>query len=124
MCLGVGGLHPLHNACSFGHEDVVGLLLEAGADPNTRDNWNYTPLHEAAVKGKIEICIGKIQIECKKLRVFIICNENISFIALLQHGADPTIRNSENKSPIDLANVSGVPGINEVLVGEWRKDEV
>lgn len=56
-----GGLHPLHNACSFGHEDVVGLLLEAGADPNTRDNWNYTPLHEAAIKGKIEICIGKIQ---------------------------------------------------------------
>lgn len=26
-----GGLHPLHNACSFGHADVVRLLLEAGA---------------------------------------------------------------------------------------------
>lgn len=50
----------MHNACSFGHEDVVALLLEAGADPNTRDNWNYTPLHEAAIKGKIEICIGKM----------------------------------------------------------------
>lgn len=43
---------------------------------------------------------------------------------MLQHGADPTIRNSENKTPVDLANVSGVPGISEVLVGEWRKDEV
>lgn len=48
----------------------------------------------------------------------------IYLIALLQHGADPTIRNSENKTPVDLANISGVPGIQEVLVGEWRKDEV
>lgn len=48
----------MHNACSFGHADVVRLLLEAGANPNTRDNWNYTPLHEAAIKGKIDVCIG------------------------------------------------------------------
>lgn len=49
---------------------------------------------------------------------------NLYFIALLQHGADPTIRNSDNKTPVDLANVSGVPGISEVLTGDWRKDEV
>lgn len=46
-----GGLVALHNACSFGHAEVVGLLLVAGADPNARDNWSYTPLHEAATKG-------------------------------------------------------------------------
>lgn len=56
----LGGLHPLHNACSFGHVDVVRLLLEAGAEPNTTDNWNYTPLHEAAQKGKIDVCIGML----------------------------------------------------------------
>lgn len=55
-----GGLHPLHNACSFGHADVVRLLLEAGASPNTTDNWNYTPLHEAASKGKVDVCIGNL----------------------------------------------------------------
>lgn len=54
-----GGLYPLHNACSFGHADVVRLLLEAGASPNTTDNWNYTPLHEAASKGKVDVCIGE-----------------------------------------------------------------
>lgn len=56
----LGGLHPLHNACSFGHVDVVRLLLEAGAEPNTTDNWNFTPLHEAAQKGKIDVCIGML----------------------------------------------------------------
>ena len=66
-----GGLIPLHNACSFGHAEVVALLLGAGADPNAKDSWSYTPLHEAAVKGKIDVCI-----------------------MLLQHGADPSIRNS------------------------------
>ena len=55
----VGGLIPLHNACSFGHVEVTLLLLRHGADVNSRDNWNYTPLHEAAIKGKVEVCLGK-----------------------------------------------------------------
>lgn len=38
---------------------VVSLLLCQGAEPNARDNWNYTPLHEAAIKGKIDVCIGE-----------------------------------------------------------------
>ena len=54
-----GGLIPLHNACSFGHADVVSLLLKNGADPNSRDNWNFTPLHEAAIKGKVDVCISE-----------------------------------------------------------------
>lgn len=40
LSLYVAGLNPLHNSSSFGHADVVRLLLEAGANPNTRDNWN------------------------------------------------------------------------------------
>ena len=54
-----GGLIPLHNACSFGHVEVTLLLLRHGADVNSRDNWNYTPLHEAAIKGKVEVCLGE-----------------------------------------------------------------
>ena len=54
-----GGLIPLHNACSFGHTEVVSILVKHGTDPNARDNWNFTPLHEAAIKGKVDVCIGK-----------------------------------------------------------------
>ena len=89
-----GGLIPLHNACSFGHAEVVGLLLSAGADPNARDSWNYTPLHEASIKGKTDVCV-----------------------LLLQHGADPTIRNSENKTPLEVAD----PITKPVLTGKDRK---
>lgn len=49
----------MHNACSFGHAEVVKLLLKHGADANARDNWNFTPLHEASVKGKVDVCIGR-----------------------------------------------------------------
>ena len=57
--LSPGGLIPLHNACSFGHTEVVSILLKHGTDPNARDNWNFTPLHEAAIKGKVDVCISK-----------------------------------------------------------------
>ena len=42
---------------------MVLLLLTHGADPNARDNWSYTPLHEAAIKGKVDVCIGKFKCE-------------------------------------------------------------
>lgn len=41
-------------------------------------------------------------------------------IALLQHGANPNIRNSEQKTALDLADDNTRP----VLTGEYRKDEL
>lgn len=46
---------------------------------NVADLWKFTPLHEAAAKGKYEIC---------KL--------------LLRHGADPLKKNRDGKTPLDL----------------------
>ena len=47
-----GGLVPLHNACSYGHVDMVRILMKNGANINEPDHWKFTPLHEAAMKHK------------------------------------------------------------------------
>jgi ankyrin repeat protein len=45
------GSTPMHCAVWKGHQPVVALLLEAGADANAQnenDHWGTTPLHAAA----------------------------------------------------------------------------
>lgn len=78
-----GGLVPLHNACSYGHYEVTELLVKHGANVNVADLWKFTPLHEAAAKGKYEIV---------KL--------------LLKHGADPSKKNRDGATPLDLVRES------------------
>lgn len=87
----------MHNASSFGHVEVAKLLLKHGADCNVKDNWHFTPLMEAAVKGKLEVCI-----------------------VLLQNGADIRLCNSDGKTALELATSVTKP----VLTGEYKKNEL
>ncbi|XP_041124124.1 poly [ADP-ribose] polymerase tankyrase-2 isoform X3 [Polyodon spathula] len=95
-----GGLVPLHNACSYGHYEVAELLVTHGAVVNVADLWRFTPLHEAAAKGKYEIC---------KL--------------LLQHGADPTKKNRDGNTPLDLVK-DGDTDIQDLLRAGYNNLEV
>uniref|UniRef100_A0A671KRW8 Poly [ADP-ribose] polymerase n=1 Tax=Sinocyclocheilus anshuiensis TaxID=1608454 RepID=A0A671KRW8_9TELE len=88
------GLVPMHNACSYGHYEVAELLVLHGAVVNVADLWKFTPLHEGAAKGKYEIC---------KL--------------LLQHGADPTKKNRDGNTPLDLVK-DGDTDIQDLLRGD------
>ena len=83
---------PLHNACSYGHLEVVVSLVTNGANVNSADLWKFTPLHEASAKGKYEIC--KI---------------------LLEHGADPHRKNRDSQTPLDLARDND---IKDILLGD------
>ena len=80
-CTDEDGKHstPLHNACSYGHYEVTELLVKHGATVNVSDLLQCTPLHEAATKGKYEI------VEL-----------------LLKHGADPSKKNRDGHTPLDL----------------------
>jgi hypothetical protein len=54
--------------------------MQHGACVNAMDLWQFTPLHEAASKNRVEVCS-----------------------LLLSHGADPTLVNCHGKSAVDMA---------------------
>lgn len=80
-----GGLIPLHNASSYGHVDIAALLIKYHTCVNAVDRWGFTPLHEAAQKGRTQLCS-----------------------LLLAHGADPTMKNQEGQTPLDLTTADDV----------------
>ena len=41
----------MHYACAAGHEEVVKILLDGGADPNATDGEGRSPLTYALHKG-------------------------------------------------------------------------
>lgn len=69
-------------------------IPQHGACVNAMDLWQFTPLHEAASKNRVEVCS-----------------------LLLSYGADPTLLNCHNKSAIDLAPT---PQLKERLACEYK----
>jgi len=119
-CRDLDGRHstPLHFAAGFNRVPVVQFLLEHGAEVYAADKGGLVPLHNACSYGHYEVT---------ELLVKHGANVNVSdlwkldvCLALLQHGANHTIRNSEQKTPLELADEATRP----VLTGEYRKDEL
>ncbi|MET0801248.1 MAG: ankyrin repeat domain-containing protein [Actinomycetota bacterium] len=75
---------PLHSAASARHSEVVGMLLEAGADPNARQSGGWTPLHAASRNGDIA-----------------------SVTLLLASGGDIAAVNDEGMGVLEMARASG-----------------
>lgn len=74
------GSTPLHCAVWKGHQQVVALLLEAGADVNAHnenDHWGTTPLHAAAHANQASIAQ-----------------------LLIDHGADVQAKDREGRTPM------------------------
>jgi len=51
----------LLQACALGNTDIVGVLLDAGADRNARNELQNTPLLEVAIQGSIETLTRLLQ---------------------------------------------------------------
>ncbi|KAK2581730.1 hypothetical protein KPH14_002214 [Odynerus spinipes] len=77
------GETPLHIACIKGQKAAVESLLAAGANPNTKDNANWSPLQECINLGYYEICE-----------------------LLLKAGASPNTPGIENRTPLHEAVIN------------------
>jgi ankyrin repeat protein len=78
------GVAPVHAAAAVCDHATMRLLLEHGADPNARQQLDYTPLHGAASRGDLEMAT-----------------------LLLEHGADPTAHGSDGLTPAAIATKYG-----------------
>ena len=76
---------PLHAACAGAcSRDVVMMLLDHGADVQAKEHGGFTPLHEAAQNGNLELTR-----------------------MLMDAGADTDATTDDGKTPADLAKDTG-----------------
>jgi ankyrin repeat protein len=106
------GYTPLHQACTAASDEMVLLLLELGADPNSISNDKGTPVHWAVSKNSL-IKLGylieygaslDIQDYMGKtpLHWAVHFNSLPTVTFLVEHGADLAICDEKDKTPLEL----------------------
>ncbi|KAK5582915.1 hypothetical protein RB653_004504 [Dictyostelium firmibasis] len=108
------GQPPLFIACSYGNIECVDLLLENGADPNIKDKYGSTMLHESLnfkhyeIVKKLVLCGANVN---EKMSVFPqsaplhIAASQLSFEMchfFVEHGALLNVLDSEKQTPKDI----------------------
>jgi uncharacterized protein len=115
------GFTALHLAAFFGHEEIVRLLLEAGADPHAvaRNPMRVQPLHSAAAAR--QLAIAKLLIEAgadvneaqeggfTPLHAAAQNGDVDLARLLLDSGADPERAADDGRQAVDFASESGRP---------------
>jgi serine/threonine protein kinase len=79
--VGDGVTSPLHQAVHMGQPHYLRMLLEKGANPNTRDQFGEMPLHYALRRG-----------------------DRATVGMLLDFGANPNARDRTGRSPLEIAD--------------------
>ena len=112
---------PLSVASRQGYSEVARVLVEHGADTETRDNVTYSPLEGSSEMGHVEV-----------VRVLLENHADVNFLdeinhtalhsasatgqvavarELLRNGADPNAKKTDNETPLHLAPNAGVTRI-------------
>jgi len=107
---GDDGFHPLGLACFFGHVEAARLLLEHGADVNAlskNEHIQTAAIHAAAAAN--ETGTGEsARYELVKL--------------VLDHGADPNLRQAGGFRAIDAARQNGDTRVEQLLREHGAED--
>ncbi|HEY6068062.1 MAG TPA: ankyrin repeat domain-containing protein [Gaiellaceae bacterium] len=99
---GDDGFHPLGLACFFGHLDTARLLLESGAEVDAvsrNERIQTAAIHAAAAATSTD---EATRYELVKL--------------VLEHGADPNLRQAGGVRAIDAARQNGDERVEELLL--------
>eukprot|EP00438_Fugacium_kawagutii_P007828 Skav212607 [mRNA] locus=scaffold2176:168213:173310:- [translate_table: standard] len=111
----------LHEAAKHGRKDVVVKLLQHGADPNRKDLSGRTALLEVMSAWVWEVKDNT----CSRNRDAVVKSAETEAkekgfkevaLCLLEHGADPNVKNYEGKTALHLAAKIGDEGIVEELL--------
>ena len=87
-------VRPLHTAAFVRRPDLAAMLIDAGADANSRESGGFTPLHAAAENGDAEM-----------VRV------------LLSRGADRALTDDSGRTAADLARARDAVEVTALLGG-------
>ena len=124
----------LHSASRGGSSLVQALIREHDADVNVRDEVDDTPLHVAAVEGKIEVtsslisefgCDPNVRGKCDRSVLHNACEHgSVSFVRTLiqKHKADINARDHANNMPLHVAALNGKAEVALCLISEFSCD--
>lgn len=103
---------------SYGHYEVTELLIKYGANVNIADLWKFTPLHEGwkAIPFVYFLWI-EFSIKCDFFFTAAAKGKYEIVKLLLKHGADPTKKNRDGATPLDLIR-EGDEDVADLLRGK------
>ena len=90
---GMSGCTAIHLASRWGHEDVVRMLVDGGADVNVVDRHGHTAMHHACVNGQKEVAVALAR----------------------EHDADVTVVSATSGTPAESALAAGHDEIHDMM---------
>ena len=100
------GRTPLHLAAAGRRVAATAVLRAAGACPDATDHFGRTPLHDAVRAGATGAALA---------------GDGIIIGILLDHGADPRVRDERGRTPADVASLHQFPDLAVRLNSAWRR---
>ncbi|KAL0829228.1 hypothetical protein ABMA28_004055 [Loxostege sticticalis] len=126
---------PLHDAALATQHETVEVLLHAGADPSIKNESNFlTPFHLACSKGCYRtvknmysfICdINQLSAGDESPLMLAIrggCEDVVRF--LLENGADPSLKNENGQTALDIALNLGYSKLFEIILSVSDKANI